>query len=27
MLITDGMCVEQAHKQAFPETDKDHEQT
>lgn len=27
MLITDGMCVEQAHKQAFPETDIDHEQT
>ena len=27
MLITDGMDVEQAHKQAFPETDKDNEQT
>lgn len=27
MLITDGMCVEQAHKQAFPETDTGNEQT
>jgi len=27
MLITDGMDVEQAHKQAFSETDKDDEQT
>lgn len=26
MLIVDGMDVEQAHKQAFPETDKDSEQ-
>lgn len=27
MLITDGMDVEQAHKQAFPETDTGNEQT
>lgn len=27
MLIADGMDVEQAHKQAFPETDIDNEQT
>lgn len=27
MLIADGMDVEQAHKQAFPETDTDNEQT
>lgn len=27
MLIADGMDVEEAHKQAFPETDIDNEQT
>nr|DAY05005.1 MAG TPA: hypothetical protein [Caudoviricetes sp.] len=27
MLISDGMDVEEAHKQAFSETDTDNEQT